>query len=92
MDFDTKVKRATFIRNSTEIRETFSFASPAEVVRAVKVFAGDFYGANLWKLRGSMAEQVFSAWNTCIKLSWHVPRGTHTYFVDHLLSCSMTED
>ena len=90
MDLDTRMKRAEFIRNSTEIRETFSFASPAEVLRAVKVFAGDFYGANLWKLRGPMAEQVFCAWNTCIKLAWHVPRGTHTYFVDRLLGCGIS--
>ena len=26
-------------------------------------------------------------WTTCVKLAWHVPRATLTYFVDHLLSC-----
>ena len=90
MDYDSRVKRAEFISKSTDIRETFSFASPVEVLRAVKVFAADFYGSNLWKLRGSLAEQVYCAWNTCIKLAWHVPRGTHTYFVDRLLSCDIS--
>jgi hypothetical protein len=33
MEKDVKVKRAT-IRESTELRETFGFASPAEVLRA----------------------------------------------------------
>ena len=61
-----------------------------EVLRAVKVFAADLYGSNLWRLRGSMAEQVYSAWNTCIKLAWHVPRATHTYFVERLLSCDIS--
>ena len=42
------------------------------------------------RLRGSLAEQVYSAWNTCIKLAWHVPRGTHTYFVDRLLGCNIS--
>ena len=37
MDQDMKVKRATFIGDSTECRETFGFASPVEVLRAVKV-------------------------------------------------------
>ena len=37
-----------------------------------------------------MAEQVFCAWNTCIELAWHVPRGTHTYFVDRLLGCGIS--
>ena len=90
MDYDIRVKRAEFISKSTEIRETFYFASPVEVLRAVKVFAGDFYGANLWQLSGSMADQVFHAWNTCIKLAWQVPRGTHTYFLERLLDCGIS--
>jgi hypothetical protein len=90
MDHDACVKRAEFIRKSCDIRETFSFASPVEVLRAVKVFAGDLYGGNLWQLRGDMAKQVFNAWTTCIKLAWQVPRGTHTYFVDRMLDCGIS--
>ena len=37
-----------------------------------------------------MADQVYKAWNTCIKLSWQVPRATHTYFVDMLLGCGIS--
>ena len=37
-----------------------------------------------------MAKQVYHAWNTCIKLAWQVPRGTHTYMVDRLLSCGIS--
>ena len=59
MDYDATVKRAEFIRKSTEIRETFFFASPVEVLKAVKWFAGDLYGGNLWQLRGDMAQQMF---------------------------------
>ena len=68
----------------------FSFASPVEVLRAVKVFAGDLYGAMLWKLSGDLAKQVYHAWNTCIKLVWQVPRATHTYFVERLLDCGLS--
>jgi hypothetical protein len=57
MDKDVKVKRATFIRESTELRETFGFASPAEVLRAVKLYAGSHYGSNLWDLGGDRAGQ-----------------------------------
>ena len=90
MDHDVNVKRAEFINKSTEIRETFAFANPVEVLRAVKVFAGDMYGSNLWQLGSAMADQVYHAWNTCIKLAWHVPCGTHTYFVDRLLGCGIS--
>ena len=82
-----KVKWSQFISKSTE---TFSFASPVEVIRAVKVFAGDLYGSNLWQLAGAQAEQVYHAWDTCIKLAWQVPRGTHTYFVERMLGCGIS--
>ena len=90
MDLDTRVKRANFIEQSIEIRESFSFASPVEVLRAVKVHACSLYGSMLWDLHGEAVRQVFSAWNTCVKLAWHVPRQTHTYFVDHLLSSGIS--
>ena len=52
MDYDTRVKNAQFISNSLETRELFSFASPAEVLRALKVYTCNFYGSNLWDLKG----------------------------------------
>ena len=90
MDHDINVKKAEFINKRTELRETFAFANPVEVLRAVKVFAGDLYGSNLWQLGSDMAGQVYHAWNTTIKLAWQVPRGTHTYFVDRVLSCGIS--
>ena len=44
----------------------------------------------LWRFDGPAAGQVFRAWNTCVKLAWGVPRATHTYFVDQLLSCGLS--
>ena len=87
MDKDAKMKRASFIRESTELRETFGFASPTEVLRSVKLYAGSHYGSMLWQFDGESAGQYFTSWRTCVKLAWHAPRQTHTYLVDHLL-CS----
>ena len=87
---DIKAKRASFICESTECRETFGFASPGEVLRAVKVYVGIHYGSNLWERDSLMAEQYFSAWRTCVKLAWQVPRAAHTYLVDHLLACDLS--
>ena len=86
MDTDVKGKRAAFITRRTEVRETFGFASPMEVLTAVKVYTCDFYGAMLWDLGGEEVQKLLNCWTTCVKLAWNVPRGTHTYFVDHLLS------
>ena len=90
MNHDMSVKRAEFISKSTEIRESFSFASPVEVLKAVKVFVGDFYGSNLWRLGSQGAARVYNSWNKCIKLAWNVPHGTHTYFVEHTLNCGFS--
>ena len=62
MEYDARVKKAQFISNSLEVREMFSFASPAEVLRTLKVYTCSLYGSNLWELGGDMANQVFNAW------------------------------
>ena len=86
MDMDTKMKRASFISSSTEIRNMFSFALPSQVLNAINVYSAHFYGAMLWDLFGDMAGQVYRCWNTCVKLVWDLPRSTHNYFVEHLLA------
>ena len=85
MKQDAIVKMALFITRSTEVRETFSFAAPVEVLSAVKVYTCDFYGAMLWDLFDENTEKLYRSWNTCIKLVWNVPRATHTYFLEHML-------
>ena len=89
MDNDARCKRGSFISKSTDIREMFNFAYPGQVLSAVSTYTCHFYGAMLWDLFGDPAGQVFRSWNTCVKLAWDVPRGTHNYFVDNLLSGSL---
>ena len=86
MDMDTRMKRGSFITNSTEIRTMFSFALPAQVLNAIGVYSAHFYGSMLWDLYGEVAGQVYRSWNTCVKLVWNLPRSTHNYFVENLLS------
>ena len=90
MEYDVKVKRATFIDKSVEVREMFKFASPVEVLTAMKIFCCSFYGCMLWDLAGQGASQVFNSWNTAIKLAWFVPRATRTYLVQQVLSTGQT--
>ena len=72
------------------MRETFAFGSPVEVLSAVKLYAGSHYGSMLWELDSDITAQYFNAWTTCVKLTWQVPRATHTYFVEQLLSCGQS--
>ena len=81
MKIDMKFKRANFIDKSIEIRETFGFADPVQILEAINTYCGDHYGTMIWDLYSEGAGQYFRCWNTAVKLVWNVPRSTHTYFV-----------
>ena len=90
MEFDASCKRAQFIDKSVEIRTMFQWAAPAEVMRALKLYLSSFYGAMLWDLSGEKARQVYTAWNTAVKLTWECPRETKTFLLQNVLSTDMT--
>ena len=90
MEQDVVMKRARFIQSSVETRELFKWAAPAEVIKATKIYCASFYGSNLWDLGGDKAKQVYSAWNTTVKLAWGCPQWTRTYMVQQLLCCGHT--
>ena len=90
MDHDAKIARARFIDQSVEVRQAFSFASPAEVIRALQVYCSSHYGAVLWDLQGEGAVQYCNSWTTAIKLAWNCPRATRSYLVQEVLACGST--
>ena len=90
MDRDIKVKRAKYIDRTSEVRSKLSWANPCQILRAGDIYVGDHYGSNLWLLKSDAAESYFKAWNTFVKLSWDVPRSTHTYLVEHFLAKDFT--
>ena len=90
MEQDAAIKRAKFIQSSVEIRELFGFAAPSEVLKALKVHSNSFYGSCLWDLGGEKAKQVYSAWNSTVKLVWGCPQWTRSYFLQQLLCCGQT--
>ena len=90
MDQDAVVKRAEFIDKSVEVRTMFRWAAPIEVLTALKVYCSDFYGCMLWDLGGDKASQVYSAWNTAVKLTWSCPRWTKTFLVQQVLASGST--
>ena len=88
MEDDAAVKRAKFIDKTVGLREAFSFAHPEQILRAVEVYASDCYGMMLYDLSSKATEAYFKAWNTCVKLSWNVPRSTYTYNVENVLAAN----
>ena len=86
MDLDAKIKRARFIEKTCAIRETFGFAHPEQIMKAVQIYASDSYGFMLYNFSSTSSESYFRSWNTFVKLAWNVPRDTFTYIVENLLA------
>ena len=83
---DCKEKRAQFINKSAQIRETFEFAHAMEKVLAIEKYCTSIHGSELWDLISPEAQMVFRAWRTGIKISWNVPRTTHSFLVQDVLT------
>ena len=94
MDMDSRIRRGTFIGNCLEIQEAFTFASPPEVLGAVKLYCADLYGGMLARLDGVPATKVMNCWGVTVKDVWGLPRSTHSAFVPWLSSghSSLRED
>ena len=46
---DARMKRGSLICKSLEVRDSFGFAAPTQVLGAIKLFAFDLYGGMLWR-------------------------------------------
>ena len=91
MTFDGQVKRAQYIGKSVEVRESFGFASPPEVLTALNIYCTSYYGCLAgWDLGSAAVSAFFSAQTVGVKLAWGVPRATHTYFVQQCLAPGAT--
>ena len=90
MDKDAQRARGTFISKTVDLREQLSFAQPEQVMQAVQVLCTDAYGSMLWDLGSEKAEQFFKCWNTCVKLTYSLPRDTFTYLVEGFFAFSQT--
>ena len=84
MEFDCRIKRAKFIDSSLEIRDTFSFAHPNQILTAVQMYSLHCYGSMLWDFGDESMGKFCRSWTTCVKLCNRVTRSTHTYFVENL--------
>ena len=86
MDMDVGIRIAKFIETSSQIIETFDFARSEDIIFIINVYAGHWYGSMLRDLFSEKVGQLYRSWSTCIKLSFNVPRATHTYLVENALA------
>ena len=60
MEMDNRMRRGAYIGCSLEIQEAFSFAAPAKVLAAIKLYCCDLYGGMLARLAGPAAAQLMN--------------------------------
>ena len=66
MDLDARRKRRDYIDKTSEIRKTFHFAHPHQIMKEAQVYTSYAYG-------------YFKSWNTFVELAWDVPQETFTH-------------
>ena len=69
MDLDDRRKRASFIDKSPDIRDTFHFAHPEQVMKTCQVYVSDAYGFMLYDLTSQDIQSCMKSWNTFVKLA-----------------------
>ena len=60
-----------------------------EQVIATEKYCTNLHGASLWDLTSTEAQRIFSAWRMGIKITWDLPRSTHSYLVQEVLSSGL---
>ena len=75
---DVLVKRAVLISKLVEVRDSFAFASPSSVLRALQVYCSSYYGSLAgWELEGAEAQKFYGVWRLNVLLTHKLPRATH---------------
>ena len=69
-----------------DIRNTFNFAHPDQILKAGQVYCSDAYGFMLYDLSSQASQSYFKCWNIFVKLAWDVPLNTYTYLVENCLA------
>ena len=49
-----------------------------------QIYATSFYGSVLWDLSSSAAQQLYTSWNTLIRIIWNLPNTSHRYFIEEV--------
>ena len=80
MTMDSNMRRGAFIGKCLEVQEAFSFAAPAEVLGAIKLYCGDLYGGMLARLDSPEATKLMNCWGTAVKDVWGLHRATHRVY------------
>ena len=74
-----------------EVRDSFGFATPPEVLTAMDTYCTSYYGCLAgWDLGSDASKSYFAAQKVGVKLAWGVPRATRTYLLQQCLAPGAT--
>ena len=82
---DVIVKQAVLISKSVEVHDSFTFASPPSVLKALQVYCSSYYGSLAgWELEEVKAQKFYGVWRLNVLLTHKLPRATRRYFLPKL--------
>jgi hypothetical protein len=78
MDLHVNKMRGALIGRYLDVQDAFGFASPNDVLAAIKLYCGDLYGGMLARLDSDPIRKLCNCWSRAIKTVWDLPLHTHT--------------
>ena len=64
--------------------QEFHYASPEALLKLVKAYAGNIYGANVWDLFSKDCTRLFTSYNVAVRSILKIPRTSHRYLLETL--------
>ena len=61
LEQDGREKRSDFIDSVVNIRESFNFAHPSEIISATQIYCFSHYNSSLWNLHGQASEMFYAS-------------------------------
>ena len=79
-----KIKRATFISDSMNLNNEFSFLRPEEQIRLMYLYNSHFSGSSTWQFSSTAFQQLVNSWNVNIKVVCELPFAAHNFLVEEI--------
>ena len=83
-DSDLLQKRGIFIGGFHELQQELGLQDPSVMLKLVNTYISSFYGSPLWDLNSVKSNQLWTAWNKMINVTFKLPFGTHRYILNEL--------
>ena len=84
---DLEEKKRALIGKIHSLRQELSDQDPEVYIKLIRIYLLHLYGGTLWDIFSDGAIQLWTTWHTTVKSLFNLPRATHRYLLNHLVTC-----